>query len=337
METIKALAVTFYCLNAVMGFKKAFIFIIGNRSAGKSFAVKCYCVRQFLKKKREFIYVRRYKDDLESTIKGFFGDIAFLFPNVKFDVKGKRFYINDEIAGYGIPLSLSHKHKSASYVNVYTIFYDEILPENGRYLKDEWNTALGLYQTVARGGGKAIRDDVKFIFVANHVTWNNPYFNALNIRPIENAKYYRGKGYVVEIFTNDSVSKAILDSEVGELIAKGSYGEYAVEGKFLLDNKKFIETLPKERKILMIIKRDGKEYGVYKSGKFIYISTKVDQNCVTKYVFSNEDHELNYTYINHFRGNNQMKELRNYYEKGRMFFTNNSAKTMFYEIMHYID
>ena len=47
--------------------------------------------------------------------------------------KYNKFYINDEICGYAMPLSRYKTLKSSSFVNVDTIIFDEFLPEKGGY------------------------------------------------------------------------------------------------------------------------------------------------------------------------------------------------------------
>lgn len=43
-------------------------FVLGSRSAGKSFYFKKYAIDRFLKNSEEFIYIRRYQTELDEVI-----------------------------------------------------------------------------------------------------------------------------------------------------------------------------------------------------------------------------------------------------------------------------
>lgn len=327
----------FYNGNKILGYNRPFNFIVGNRSAGKSYFWKRYVINRFLKTGEQFIYVRRYKDDIDGTIKGLFSDVSVEFPDHVIETGGGKITVDGDIAGTTIALSLAYKRKSSSFIDVKTIIYDEFLPENGRYLKNEWDTALNLYQTIARGGGRAIRDDVRFVFIANHVSLYNPYFRGLNVRIPDGAKYIKGKAYVIEIFTNEEVADEIKNSKVGSLLASGTYGAYAIGGKFLLDSDSFIKKMPAAVRLVIKIKYDGDVYGIYygvQDGNY-YISNKIIDVAAPTFVFSNQDHTLNYIYIDSWRESIILSKVREYYENGKVFFSNQGARGMFMDVMKY--
>lgn len=326
----------FYDNSKVLSFDKNIMIVLGNRSAGKSFCWKEWAVKRFLNGKGQFIYMRRYDNELDK-VSTFFDDIAFKFPDIEFKVKGRTFYINDELAGYAVPLSMSYKLKSVSFVDITFIMFDEFLPENGRYLRDEFAKLQGFYQTVARGGGKAIRNDVYMSLIANHVSYINPYFQAMNVRIRGDEKYIRLNKFdtVIEIFSNEGIANEIKESKVGGFLTLGRYGDYAQEGLFLLDDNKFIEPLPKNSTYKLTIKYDGVEYGVYlRDDRSLHIG-RPDENFKIKFVFSNKDMSLNYRLISSWRTSTTMILMRECYEDGMLFFTSQSAKAMFLDIMKY--
>lgn len=328
----------YYDGSKVLSYGKEFIFSVGNRSAGKSFFWKVFSVKRFLNHGEQFLYVRRYDNELDS-VSGFFGDIQFVFPDVDFLVKGRKFYINGEYAGQAIALSLAYKVKSSTFVDVTTIFYDEFLPENNRYLKNEYNMALNLYQTVARGGGEMVRAGVRFVFVANHVSLYNPYFSGIGARIMPDSKYIKGDGWVVEIFQNDSVKDEILKlGGVSKLLLEGEYGQYANQGKFLLDNDAFIEKMEeKGSRYVLTIRYDGQEFGVYQFSDHFHISSKVKKDFPYRYTFSNDDHRLDYVLISQWRNDPIMVQLKLFYENSKVLFTSQKAKNMFLEVLNYTD
>lgn len=326
----------YYEGHKTLSYNKEFNFVVGNRSAGKSFFWKEFCIKRFLNHGEKFVYMRRYDNELES-ISRFFEDVAFKFPDVEFSARGRKFYINGEIAGYAISLNTAYKMKSNTYVDVTTIFYDEFLPENGRYLKNEFDLAKSFYQTVARGGGKMVRAGVRFVFVANHVTLYNPYFSGLGVRVRPGDKYVRGPGYVIEIFNNETVNEELAKLEgVNAILNSGTYGEYANNGKFLLDNDAFIEPMKEDNsRYVLTIRYDGKDYGVYKYADHFHISMKVKKDYPFRYTFSNDDHEIDYLYVAQWGQNMLLIDLKRHYEAGKLFFTNQEAKNMFLEVVNY--
>ncbi len=82
------------------------------------------------------------------------------------------------------------RYKSVNMSDYNYIIFDEFLPEDDNYLKSsknyhyEVNQILNLFQSVARGRGKAFREDVKVFFLANDVSVLNPYFDFFKIDKI---------------------------------------------------------------------------------------------------------------------------------------------------------
>lgn len=224
-------------------------FSIGTRSAGKSYYFKRYCIKQYIEKGYQFIYLRRTIVDLEVTMPTWFDDIGNEFPKFAVTTDGHNIKIhefNDDneiiktsICGYAFGLSEYSKLKSIPYENVMTIFFDEFIPDNLKYLKPsdpfyEPQALLSVYMTVARGFRKPIRPDVKIICVANAVTFFNPYFTYFGI---DLTKRERGEfnGIYAERFVATEISKEIAATKFGQILSHTGYGQYALENKALVD------------------------------------------------------------------------------------------------------
>lgn len=123
----------YYDGGQAISYNALFTFCIGGRSIGKTYYFKKKAIRDFIKKKKQFIYLRRYKEELQKTIGTFFNDVKQEFPDHTFTIKSNRFYIDGEIAGFYFPLSTSHILKSMSFPDVYTIIYDEFIIDK-RYI-----------------------------------------------------------------------------------------------------------------------------------------------------------------------------------------------------------
>lgn len=86
-------------------------------------------INKFLKNKKQFAYIRRYKSELKSAVPSFFQEIIKNneFPNTELSTKGNKFYCNKEICGYALTLSTSQDLKSTNFSNVNTIIFDEFI------------------------------------------------------------------------------------------------------------------------------------------------------------------------------------------------------------------
>ena len=110
--------------------------ILGNRGGGKSFGAKEYVIDNFIKKGKQFGYIRRYKDDLKEPMQKFFDDIIYKYPDFEFKTDSKYLYIRQkpadeetpwtkkDIAGFGFILSTANNKKSIPYPNITTLIYD---------------------------------------------------------------------------------------------------------------------------------------------------------------------------------------------------------------------
>ena len=64
-----------YDINKTLTYNCLFNFVIGNRGSGKTYGAKKRAVKQFLDKGYQFVYLRRYKEELDETAESYFNDI----------------------------------------------------------------------------------------------------------------------------------------------------------------------------------------------------------------------------------------------------------------------
>lgn len=311
-------------------------FVLGNRGGGKSFNAKKWAINDFLKKGKQFVYVRRYKSELK-TKESFFKDIASEFPKCTFKVDGDKAYINKKVAGYFVALSVGSTFKSTPFPDVNKIIFDEfIISGNKRgssYIKNEVEEFLDLYETIAR-----TRDDVRALFLGNSVSSINPYFTFFNIRLNDNERFTVVKDglVVVELFKDQDFINMKNKTRFGKLIKNTKYGDYAVENKFLRDNNSFIEkNKPKGSRFMYSLKIDGKEYGAWisKESDYIYFNKQVDTSSVHRYTLTKTDHAPNFLLIRNLKNNNIIKTLLYSFENGLVRFNNLETKQDIYEII----
>lgn len=128
----------FWDISRPLSYNKLFNFIIGPRGAGKSYGAKKYVINRFKKTGGEFIYLRRYKPELQD-ISTFFDDVLQEFPDDELKVKNKNFYCNGVLCGRAMVLSTSKIKKSVPMPKVDTIIFDEFIIDKGvyHYLPDD--------------------------------------------------------------------------------------------------------------------------------------------------------------------------------------------------------
>lgn len=332
---------------------RLFNFIVGNRGGGKSYGAKKRAIDNFIKRKEQYGYIRRYRDDLKKPMEQFFKDIAWEYPDYEFKVESDKFYIRlkpadpkdkwleSDIAGYGFVLSTANNKKSISYPEITTLIFDEFLIEKGnqRYLSNEPEKLLNLYETVARPGTEHKR--VVMFLLANAISITNPYFLYFQLkmptRADKNNKYI-WKHPKKPILVEDVKNKAFIDkkknTEFGQLVDGTAYADYSIENKFLLDNDTFIEKKsPKARFLFSFIYKD-KRFGVWSSlaeGK-MWVSKDFDPSFTVVYSLTLQDHKPNTLLIKNKRRSGYFKMFVECYKDGRVFFETMDIKNLSYEV-----
>lgn len=332
-----------------------FNFIVGNRGGGKSFGGKGWVIEKFIKRGEQFIYVRRFEEDLKEPLETFFNDISVMFPDYEFKVLGNKLYLRkslaegedrkwteDDLCGYGIQLSTANKKKSISYPKVTTMIVDEFLLEESRnqqYLQNEVRKFMELYETVARPGTN--HPDVTVWFLGNAISITNPYFVEFNLK-LPNKMDRNGKriwkhpngDILVEFVKNEKFVEAKKNSRFGKMIDGTKYAAYSIENEFLLDDDTFIEKRSKKARHSFNFNYKGKTYGVwydYSEGK-MWVSDAVDPYGIT-FSFTTQDHNTNTMLL---KSRNKSSCLRPFFEcfkAARLRFENMNIKNTCYEFL----
>ena len=173
--------------------------IIGERSNGKSYAIKEYAIKNALADEdSKFMYLRRYGDDLKGiSIKSYFGDmIGMLEEHTKGDfndityVRGNIVarHINDDgnidntkVIGYAKSISDAERIKSNTFPDVQTIIFEEFIATK-MYLQDETLRFESIVSTVSR------RRRIKVYMIGNTLSRNCIYFNYFSLVNIPKQK-----------------------------------------------------------------------------------------------------------------------------------------------------
>lgn len=316
-------------LDKTLSHGKLFNFIVGARSIGKTYAFKKWAISSFLKNYNQFVYIRRFSTDFKS-IKQFFDDIQSDFPETKFNVTNNTFFINDNIAGYYLPLSKHQSYKSTPFPFVDKICFDEFIIEKGfqRYLPNEVESYLSLYSTIARN-----RDNVKALFLSNSVSITNPYFNYFNLKIPYNSEFYKRKDILLQVCNSEKYIEN--KTRFGELIKDTKYYDYAFNNNFILDNNSYVKRKGENVRFLFAINYSGIIYGVWVDSQNSYMCISLDYQPDTKLIYSIDliDRPNNTLFISSLKNSVMLKSLLKYFEEGCLYYESVNIKNNFMEII----
>ena len=327
----------YYSPAPLLSQKCIFNFVIGNRGGGKSFSGKNLGIKRFLKKGKQFIYLRRYQTEIDA-IEDYFADIRFMFPDVKLEQKGDKLYINDELAGYMVALSKTPSLKSNPFPLVTTIIFDEFIIDKGRltYLKNEPQLLEEFYDTVDRS-----RDETVVLCFGNAISVVNPHFIYFNVYPDLNRRFTKDKvkSVCIEFYFNEEFVTKKKATRFGQSINQRDYGQYNFYNKFLRDSDSYIKKRPQTAnyKLYQFI-LDGIKYSVYQDVKYqcYYIDNTYEANfgLYRTYVLNpNEMDDKDRSMILLKKNNATMKRIKLWLERGDLYFNNQTTKQKFFEIL----
>lgn len=329
----------FYDFNKLLSYNALLNFVIGERGVGKSFGAKKFVISDYLKNGNEFVYIRRYKTELDNAYEGFFDQLQNegLFLDHTFRIaaskkKIDKFYCDKEVCGYGVPLSTANILKSASFPKVKTLIFDEFLIDNGtyHYLRNEVTQFLDIIETIAR-----LRD-VRVLLLGNAITISNPYFDYFKLGLPYNSEFrtFKDGTILVNYIKNPAYREKKKATRFGALIDGTEYGEYAIDNAFLRDNDSFLAKRDKDARVYSTIVLKGSKYGIWQNWKsgFVYISKDFEPSNPCVFVFDINDHTENTIYTK-ARNSTWFQPVLKAYKMGCLFFETQKIKNDFIAII----
>ena len=324
----------YYNYNRIISYNAFLNILIGERGVGKTFGASEFVTKEFIKKKKQFVYLRRYKTELSKSHKKFFESLVKedKFPDHELSTKGNTFLIDDRVAGYGMTLSTAQQLKSSNFNDVYYIIFDEFLIEEGQghYLKNEVFSFLGLIETIAR------MRDIKIFMLANAVSEINPYFLFFDLTlPYNNdIKLFKNGMILLQYMKNEKYREAKKQTKFGQLVADTEYDDYANKNKFIDDNKNFIEHKSGSSKFIFSFLYKGEQLGVwvdYNNGK-MYVSRDYIDNGLC-FATTTEDHSPNTMLFSIAKKYNCWNSFIQSFKLGNVFFENVKVKNISKEVL----
>lgn len=323
----------YYNFDKLFSYNFLMAFVITERGLGKTFGAKVAMLKKFIRTGEQFIYIRRYKTELDSALATFWSDIQNngYFDDLNLGIKKKKmlteFTCDGEVCGYAVPLSTANILKSTAFPKVSTIVFDEFLIDDAglyKYLKNEVNLLLDLMETVFR-----LRDG-QVIFLGNAISITNPYFAYWNLELPYNSEFktFHDGLIVVNYARNEEYRKVKKQSRFGKLIENTSFGRYAIDNAMLKDNPHFVEKKPPDAKFFGLLIINGLNVGVWFSRNgHLYMSEKFEPNTINKFACDYTDHTEDTIFVN-ARENYCLGVCIKFYKQGLLRFENQNLKNI---------
>lgn len=298
------------------GKKPAIYMCTSNRSAGKTTFFGRLLINRFLKDKKKFGLIYRFKNELDDISDKFFNDIGRLFfPDYVMTHKrrDRGAYIelhlghpedeNPPICGYALALNSADNIKKVSHLlsDIETLYMDEFQSEIDNYCIREIQKLMSIYTSIARGRGEQARR-IPLYMCSNNVSLLNPYFAQFGIseRLRSDTKFLKGDGWVLECNFNESSAESMKLSPFMRAFSGTRYGDYASkQGVYLNDNTAFIQKINGKNRYLATLTYEGKDYALreYPELGLIYCDTSVDESYYLKISVTLDDHRTNYVML----------------------------------------
>lgn len=322
----------YFEIERVLSYNALLNFVIGFRSAGKTYAFKDWAIRSWLKTGAQFVYLRRYEVEVDAVKHTLFDDIIDKF-GLNYKCIGNTYFFNRdgnvdedgkpiwEVGGFILALSGFAKYKSASFDKVDKIGYDEFLIENknSRYLPNEMQALASLYHTIAR------RRRVRLLAFANSSDIINPFFDNYHIRFSEflksNTIFRNNKTVLFVYYKNEQAQTSLLKSEQAEAFGE-AFSDYAFSGNFLENNDSMC--CDKFGDYMFNLTNGHYYVSVYRDRSRLWISKNKRGGVNFTTNMQDFENELNDNIIDY---------IRDRVQKSAVFFEDVTAKLRFVDIM----
>lgn len=324
----------YYNFDKLFSYNFLIALVIGERGVGKSFNAKVAVLKKFLKSGEQFIYLRRYKTELDSALATFWDDVQDngYFDDLNLKVKKSKmlttFTCDGEVCGYAVPLSTCNILKSTAFPKVKTIIFDEFILDTDsgtyKYMKNEPQMLLDVMETVFR-----LRDG-QVIMLGNYINFFGcPYVAYWNLDLPYNSEFrtFKDGTIVVNYIKNLAYRDAKKQSRFYRLIEGTVYGDYCVDNKSLRESTSFIGKRPDRCKFYATLVINGSFFGLWSGiDGYLYVSDKYDPTSGRKYACDFDDHTEDTVFLT-FRDNYYLRYMIKAYRQGWLKFENQRIKS----------
>jgi hypothetical protein len=339
--TTSSATLAYYNYDKILSFNSMFHFLVGARGLGKTYGAKIKVIQWAIKYGRQFIYLRRFKDELKGARNTFFADVEHNFPDWDFRVNGDQAEMAPTstegmkprpwvVIGFFVALSQGQSKKSVAYPEVKTIIFDEFIIEKGltHYLPNEAKVFENFYMTVDRW-----KDKTRVFFLANAISITNPYFLHYNIRPDQLPEISTShKGFIVSHFADSTeFASGVFKTQFGQFIQGTEQAEYAVGNAFTDNHDKLLQLKPPTAKYRFTIETMQGIFSVWIDmdvQRYYMQESRPKQETIYTLIPEKMDDDRTLLEPN----NKLLQYLRAAFSRGRAYFDTPKTRNAFIEI-----
>lgn len=284
----------------IRSYNRIINFLIGARGCGKGYGFQEWCIRDFIENDNQFVYMRRFKQELNKTKRQEFFDLKLQekYSDFKlgYNEKYGAWVIGDgtktgDICGYPYILSSAGQTKSGKeYQKVNKCCFDEFIIDKQmyHYLPDEVGAFEEATVSIARDRF------CQFFLLSNAMTWNNPYFVKFRIEFPDTDEVVATPAYALHKPSMKAYAEYMMSTPLGKTWASldPEYADYAYYNQSLRDTTDFIAQRPKKTYFLFTFIINSRPIGVWidEYGMNLYCSDKYDPYSRLKFTVKKEDH-----------------------------------------------
>lgn len=318
-----------------------FNIVFSDRSDGKTFDCKVRALEDYKNKKQITVYMRRYKTEITKKLyETFFDEVIRIkkyeeysnwqFRGSKNGVEVKTSLTSEwDFIVYFVPLTMSGKLKSQIDVSrIYTIDFDEYMPLDGKFIKDEITLLLEFWKSIDRD-----REIVQLMILGNRISPFCPLFDYFNINlrlTNDKLKLYKDGTLAVQIYSNKEHRKKREEGKFRKLISGTPYEDYDTGGILNALNLKSMSRNGAD--YMCSFKTERGEGSIwYKHGIMIISEYKrLDGYVISDNIYNTGREEYLYNY------GKFAQTLKSVYRRGDMYFETEKAFYKFEKIMEKI-
>lgn len=340
-----------------MGSKSPINLVTGQRSLGKTYAMKKVGIKRFITKGETWSYIRYFDsmvDRITKASEDFLSDIERNeeFPGYIFRTHGRMLQLAEVQAtskategvfkpkwrdmGQMMALTSYDSYKGTTVANMSLMVLDEFIKEKRvpPYPPGCVDMLLNLWETIDRR-----EDRVRIVMLANTADIVNPFFRAWNITPIERgtSRYFPVGDMSVyyENAYNADFAQFADQSNIGKLTRGSSYGDYAGRNEFKNETGLFVAQKPKSAKCYGAYVWGPTTFGIWNdinSGN-VYVNQRPDK-VVRPVVLTRDDMAPDYMMIE--KSSPMLKFPLKAYRYGQLFFDSDVTRELFLNMLELV-
>lgn len=340
----------YYSRKKICSFNTDYNFICGGKDIGKSYQFKEMLVHQFLTKGKQFLFIVRFENELDGSLNKavtYFEDkkLKNKYPDYQIELKNNTYYITNKITNeirkfgqVGILNKLSKQTGSIVCEDIWTILFEEFQNIDNKYLKDEVDKFLILYQSIARGENTPIRK-VKCYFLSNAFSIANPYFTYFDIdkklRIGTKILNLKSKNVTVEMAEAEDIMNKIRTTDFYKLIKGTRFDDFSLNNKFYLDNPAIIKRKNANDKIFIKFLCDNKIYSLYRNKDYLLFSDISNKEKTEVITITENDFKPNHIKIDLFKKASSYQIIKKFFQISKIYFTSQKAYQTFLFILSF--